>query len=182
MRNRARVLLSSAVLLGTVVTIPAMAAPLPKCTQLQTDAVYGLAGNPQINQKTLTATLYQPGKDVVPNPFGGPPSSNAKAYCRVDFTLSTVCGAAGGYMGGQCQQLGIRIGLPASIADLGSGGVQGRWNGKNRDLGGGGYAGAVGPVFPLPTWAMSVRQPTPVTPRLQAGRLPSILTARSIRG
>ena len=68
-----KLLSCSAVLLGTVVTIPAMAAPLPTCTQLGTDAVYGLVGNPQINQKTLTATLYQPGKDVVPNPFGGPP-------------------------------------------------------------------------------------------------------------
>jgi hypothetical protein len=127
-----KLLSCSAVLLGTVVAIPAMAAPLPTCTQLKTV----LAANPQISN--LTATLYQPGTDVIPpSPFG-PGSSNAKAYCRVDFTLSTVCGAAGGYFGSQCQQLGIRVGLPASIADLGSGGVQGGWNGKNRDLGGGG--------------------------------------------
>jgi hypothetical protein len=36
--------------------------------------------------------------------------------------------------------------LPASEADGGAGGLKGAWNGKNRDLGGGGYAGAVGPV------------------------------------
>ena len=144
MRNRSRVLLSSAVLLGTVVTNPAMAVPLPKCEKL-TDPAYGLSTNPQISN--LTATFYPAGADVVPNPFGGPPSSNANPYCRVDFTLSTVCGAAGGYFGSQCQQLGIRVGLPASIADNGSGGVQGAWNGKNRDLGGGGYVGAVGPVI-----------------------------------
>jgi hypothetical protein len=112
---------------------------------LGTNPAYGLAGNPQISN--LTATLYAAGADIVPNPFGGPPSSNAKPYCRVDFTLSTVCGPAGGYQVGQCQHLKIRVGLPASIADLGAGGVQGGWNGKNRDLGGGGYAGSVGSVF-----------------------------------
>src|SRR3984893_17878744 len=145
MRNRSRVLLSSAVLLGTVVAIPAMAAPLPTCAQLQNNPANGLAGNPPISN--LTATFYPAGADVIPpSPFG-PGSSNAKPYCRVDFTLSTVCGAAGGYFGSQCQQLNIRVGLPASIADGGSGGVQGGWNGKKRDLGGGGYAGAVGPVF-----------------------------------
>ena len=145
MRNRSRMLLCSAVLLGTVAGMPAMAASLPTCAQLGTNPANGLAGNPQISG--LTATFFPAGTDIVPNPFGGPPSSNAKSYCRVDFTLSTVCGPAGGYQVGQCQQLKIRVGLPPSIADSGSGGVQGAWNGKNRDLGGGGYAGAVGPVF-----------------------------------
>jgi Tannase and feruloyl esterase len=143
MRSSAKALLCSAVLLGTG-AMPAMAAPLPTCAQLGTNPAYGLVGNNQISG--LTATLYPAGADVVPNPFG-PPSSNATPYCRVDFTLSTVCGPAGGYRVGQCQQLKIRVGLPASIADGGSGGVQGGWNGKNRDLGGGGYAGAVGAVF-----------------------------------
>jgi hypothetical protein len=145
MMSPLRVLSCSAVLLGTVVAIPAMAAQLPTCTQLQTDATFGLATNPQISN--LTAKCYPAGADVIPpSPFG-PGSSNAKPYCRVDFTLSTVCGAAGGYLGSQCQQLGIRVGLPASIIDGGSDCVHGAWNGKNRDLGGGGYVGAVGPVF-----------------------------------
>jgi hypothetical protein len=143
MRNRSRVLLCPAVLLGAVVGMPAMAAPLPTCAQLGTNPAYGLAGNPQISN--LTATLYAVGADVVDTPFGT--QSNQKPYCRVDFILSTACGPAGGYRVGQCQQLNIRVGLPASIADGGSGGVQGAWNGRNRDLGGGGYAGAVGPVF-----------------------------------
>ena len=53
---------------------------------------------------------------------------------------------AAGYRVGQSEQIKIRIGLPLNIADGGTGGVQGAWNGKNRDLGGGGYAGAVGGV------------------------------------
>jgi Tannase and feruloyl esterase len=143
MRNRLRALFCPAFLLAAVVGMPAMAGPLATCAQLGTNPAYGLAGNPQISN--LTATLYAVAADVVVTPFGT--QSNQKLYCRVDFTLSTACGPAGGYRVGQCQQLNIRVGLPASIADGGSGGVQGAWNGKNRDLGGGGYAGAVGPVF-----------------------------------
>src|SRR5262245_59938818 len=134
MRNRSRVLLCSAGLLGIVVAMTAMAAPLPTCAQLGSNPAYGLAGNNQISG--LTTNLFAVGTD------GG----NQRPYCRVDFTLSTVCGPAGGYRVGQCQQRKIRVGLPASIADGGSGGVQGAWNGKNRDLGGGGYAGTVGSV------------------------------------
>ncbi len=36
-----------------------------------------------------------------------------------------------------------------SSADGGTGGVQGAWNGKIQDLGGGGYAGSVAPVTPM---------------------------------
>jgi hypothetical protein len=139
MKTRSQLLSCSAVLLGAAVGTPAIAAPLPTCALLDTNPAYGLAGNSQISN--LTATLYAAGAD------GNALSHNAKPYCRVDFTLSTVCGPAGGYQVGQCQQLKIRVGLPASIADGGSGGVQGGWNGKNRDLGGGGYAGSVGAVF-----------------------------------
>jgi hypothetical protein len=127
MRNRSRVLFCPAFLLGAVVGMPAMAASLPTCAQLGTNPGYGLAGNPQISG--LTTTVVAAGTEGAP-PFG----SNQKSYCRVDFTLSTVCGPAGGYRVGQCQQLKIRVGLPLSIADSGSGGVQGAWNGKNRDL------------------------------------------------
>jgi len=137
MTNRSRLLLCSAGLL--VVAMPAIAAPLPSCAQLGTNPAYGLAGNTQISG--LTTSIIAAGAE------GTPTNHNQNAYCRVDFTLSTVCGPAGGYQVGQCQQLKIRVGLPLSIADSGSGGVQGAWNGKNRDLGGGGYAGAVGPVF-----------------------------------
>src|SRR5262249_60480491 len=161
MRNRSRVLLSWAVLWETFVTIPPMPVPLPKCEKL-TDPAYGLSTNPQISN--LTATFYPAGADVVPNPFGGPPSSNANPYCRVDFTLSTVCGAAGGYFGSQCQQLGIRVGLPASIADNGSGGGEGGGDGKNPRLGRGRVGGAGRAVvfsYALGHCAVGARPPLP---------------------
>jgi hypothetical protein len=43
----------------------------------------------------------------------------------------------------------VATGLPLSNADGGSGGVQGAWNGKIQDLGGGGYAGSVFAVTPM---------------------------------
>src|SRR5262249_22571689 len=78
MKRRSQLLSCPAVLLGVAVRMPATAAPLPTCALLGTNPAYGLAGNPQISN--LTATLYAAGADLVPNPFGGPPSSNAKPY------------------------------------------------------------------------------------------------------
>ena len=45
-------------------------------------------------------------------------------------------------MPGQKQQVKVDIGLPLSAADRGSGGIQGDWNGRIQDIGGGGYAGS----------------------------------------
>src|SRR5438874_3825171 len=109
------------------------AVALPTCDQLATDPANGLAGNPQVS--ALTAAL-QPASLSPP----------ITPYCRVDFTFSGESGPAAGYLPGQSQQLKIRVGLPLSAADGGASGVQGAWNGKNRDLGGGGYAGQVGGV------------------------------------
>src|SRR4030095_8641296 len=50
---------------------------------------------------------------------------------------------------GENQQIVLRVGVPATTADGGSGGGvdgQGAWNGKVRNLGGGGLAGSLGPV------------------------------------
>jgi hypothetical protein len=119
-------------LLATVALTATVAAALPTCGDLGTNPAYGLAGNPQIS--ALTTTVVPTGTGVtVP-------------YCRVDFTLSTESGPSAGYRSGQSEQIRIRVGLPLSALDGGSGGVQGAWNRNNRDLGGGGYAGAVGSV------------------------------------
>ena len=61
-----------------------------------------------------------------------PATGTVPAYCQVNFTLP--------------EAINIRVGLPLSTADGGSGGVQGAWNGKVQNLGGGGFAGSVGPV------------------------------------
>ena len=103
------------------------AAQLPTCDELGTDPSFGLVGNPQ-----LSAVSSETFTD--------------DAYCQVDITVSSESGPEAGYLPGQSEQIRVRVGLPLSNADGGVGGVQGAWNGKQRDLGGGGYAGGVGGV------------------------------------
>lgn len=61
-----------------------------------------------------------------------PAAGTNVAYCRVDLK--------------SLREINIRVGLPLSVADGGTGGVQGAWNGKLRNLGGGGTVGSVGAV------------------------------------
>jgi hypothetical protein len=106
----------------------------PTCAQLNTDPTYGLAGNPVIIQHSTT---------LVPGAGSNP------AYCRVDFVVSERGGPQSGYAVGEIQRIGLRVGLPANTSDGGTGGGaagQGAWNGKVRNLGGGGLVGAVGGV------------------------------------
>ena len=113
--------------------VPHAALALPACADLATNPAYGLAGNPQIS--ALTAALQAA-------------AGTTKPYCRVDFTFSGESGPAAGYLPGQSQQLKIRVGLPPNNIDAANPVAAGAapWNGNNRDLGGGGYAGAVGAV------------------------------------
>jgi len=108
----ALVLVSAA---ATLAPHPATAAPAT-CATLATDPANGLAGNPVIKSATSV---------VVP---AAPPNVS---YCQVQFVYST----------NPNQNITIRVGLPLSAADGGSGGVQGAWNGRTQGLGGGGCAG-----------------------------------------
>lgn len=54
------------------------------------------------------------------------------AYCLVNLRIS--------------EAINVRVGLPLSPEDGGTGNVQGAWNGRVQNLGGGGYAGSVGNV------------------------------------
>ena len=137
-RSFAAAALSLLALSGTAVALPA-------CEQLATDPAFGLAGNPQVSG--LTAVLLPAG--VIPSPFPGFPATPYTAYCKVDFTFSGESGPSAGYLPGQSQQLKIRVGLPPNSVDLASPTAAGAvpWNDRNRDLGGGGYAGAVGNVI-----------------------------------
>jgi len=124
----------AAALPATLTLTPTMAgAQPPTCAELGTDPAHGLAGNPKITN--LTVQIVPP--TITP--------TNA-AYCQVDFTFSGKSGPYAGYLPGQSEQVRIRVGLPPNSRDGGSGGVAGDWNGKNRDLGGGGYVGNVGNV------------------------------------
>lgn len=61
-----------------------------------------------------------------------PAAGSNAAYCQVNLKY--------------LREINIRVGLPLSAADGGSGGAQGAWNGKVQNLGGGGFAGSVGGV------------------------------------
>jgi len=127
MRHRS---LAFCVAIGAIsVAVSQAATALPTCAELATNPAHGLAGNPQVSG--LTAALQAAAGGNAP-------------YCRVDFTFSGESGPSAGYLPGQSQQLKIRVGLPPNTVDSTASAVQ--WNGKNRDLGGGGYAGAVGGV------------------------------------
>jgi feruloyl esterase len=61
-----------------------------------------------------------------------PAAGTTPAYCQVNLE--------------QYHAINIRVGLPLSTGDGGTGGIQGAWNGKVENLGGGGFAGSVGSV------------------------------------
>jgi feruloyl esterase len=107
----------------------------PTCEQLSADPAFGLAGNPVVIQHSTTLV---------------PASGSNPAYCRVDFVVSERGGPESGYAVGEIQRIGLRVGLPANSADGGTDGDpvagEGAWNGKVRNLGGGGLVGAVGNV------------------------------------
>src|SRR5262249_4388279 len=129
MRYRSVIALSAALVLCATFASPASAAV--GCTFLATNPDYGLAGNPVI--KSASAVIV---------PASVSPAH--KAYCNVQFTYSAEAGPANGYDVGQVQHIRIGIGLPLNPADSGSGGIQGAWNGKLQNLGGGGLIGNVG--------------------------------------
>jgi hypothetical protein len=128
-------MISTTFLLLTTAYSPSIASAqaLPTCAQLDADPRYGLAQNPVVIVHTTALVTT-----------ANPP------YCQVDFTISERGGPAFGYAHGEIQRVGLRVGLPANTSDGGTGGVpegQGAWNGRVRNLGGGGLVGAVGPVL-----------------------------------
>ena len=84
-----------------------------------------------------------------------PATATVPAYCKVNLQYSAKSGPAYGYATGQTQTIGIVIGLPLNSTDGGVPtnpkgfswtAVNGAWNGKVENLGGGGYRGSLGSV------------------------------------
>jgi hypothetical protein len=123
----------AAAIWSTVAFIPsaAMATPLPNCA--------GLAAQLLKNSDILSATSAVQ-----------PATASDLSYCMVNITVSDLAGVKDGYLPHQKQMIEITIGLPLNSADGGSGAVQGNWNGRIEDLGGGGYQGTV-TLLPLTT-------------------------------
>ncbi len=94
-------------------------------------------------QPNLSQFVPPPPAAQVPVPFTQliPASGPNAARCEANFIYSARGGPAAGYAVGQSQRIGIRVGFPLNGADGGAGGVQGAWNGKVRNIGGGGLQG-----------------------------------------
>jgi hypothetical protein len=116
-----------AVALG--LAFPGAAMAQMTCTQL---GAY-LGTQPNISQYTA------PGA-ATPLPFTQliPAAGANAARCEANFIYSGRGGPAAGYAVGQNQRIGIRVGFPLNSAD--SGGAS-AWNGKVRNIGGGGLQG-----------------------------------------
>lgn len=89
----------------------------------------GFNAGPRSRVLSATSAVVPAGVDP-PGPGG--PGGPFPAYCEVNLTLFPA--------------INVRVGLPLSSADGGTGGVEGAWNGKLQNLGGGGFAGSVGSV------------------------------------
>src|SRR5438034_2939694 len=123
MRNVAYLIVSGAVL-GSAFLVPGTAAALPSCTALATDPANGLAGNPFV--KSASGVII-------------PPAGANASYCQVNIL----------YGQNPNQNINIRVGLPLSSLDGGTGGVQGAWNGRTQGVGGGGCSGTLAVTAPV---------------------------------
>jgi Tannase and feruloyl esterase len=143
-------------LLATVLLPPAtgFAVGLPTCAQLASNAAYGLAGN-----VFITATTSDNQGLASPTAVIVPATATNAAYCKVHLQFSSQSGAAHGYAEGESQTIGINIGLPLNSTDGGSPtnpkgyswtAVNGAWNGKVENLGGGGLVGSISATVTTP--------------------------------
>ena len=151
MRKRTFLAITTA-LLGSAALAPAIAfaGRPPTCAQLATNPDYGLASNPVITATTSdNQGLLSPSAAIVPA------TATDAAYCLVHLQFSSKSGPKYGYAVGESQTIGINVGLPLNSTDGGSPttptgyswtAVNGAWNGKVENLGGGGLAGSLGSV------------------------------------
>lgn len=142
-------LVASSAFSGLMALCPASAfAALPTCSQLATNPAYGLAGNAAITQTSSD-------NEGIPSPTAViiPATATTSAYCWINLQYSSESGPTYGYAQGESQTIGIGIGLPLNSTDGGtpinpSGygwvAVNGAWNGKVENLGGGGTLGTIG--------------------------------------
>jgi hypothetical protein len=109
----------------------------PTCASIGTDPAHGVVGNATV--KSVTAGV------VTQIQIPGGPLVAVPPFCMVDLVVSERGGPAFGYAVGEEQHVGVRFGLPLNTTDGGVGGSsgQGAWNGKVRNIGGGGNAGTL---------------------------------------
>src|SRR4030088_1354215 len=98
-------------------------------------------------QPNISQFVPPPPAAQVPVPFTTlvPATAPNAARCEAKFIYSARGGPASGYAVGQNQRIGIVVGFPLNTLDGGSGAVQGAWNGRVRNIGGGGPQGKLSP-------------------------------------
>src|SRR6266702_2048479 len=120
----------------------AIIALAPACALAQMScAALGsyLASQPHISQ--YVPPLPQP---QTPVPFTQLLTTGGITRCEANFIYSSRGGPADGYAIGQNQRIGIRVGFPLNSAD--NGGAPSSWNGKVRNIGGGGLQGGLSAI------------------------------------
>jgi len=105
-----------------------------------------LATHPHISQYVPPPTTQVPNPAPLAFTQLLAASNGNAARCEANFIYSDRGGPASGYAVGENQRIGIRVGFPLNSVDGGSGGVQGAWNGKVRNIGGGGLAGSLSSI------------------------------------
>jgi len=105
------------------------------CAQLGTH----LSTQPHISQYTPPPTAQVPNPAPLPLTQLFPASGTNAARCEANFIYSDRGGIANGYAAGQNQRIGIRVGFPVNSLD--NNGAPSPWNGKVRNIGGGGLQG-----------------------------------------
>src|SRR2546430_1236543 len=113
-----------------------LAAPISASAQMSCTALGAhLATQPNISQYVPPLPAPQ-----VPQPF----TQVIGTRCEANFIYSSRGGPADGYAVAQAQRIGIRVGFPLNSFD--NGGLPTAWNGKVRNIGGGGLQGGLSAV------------------------------------
>jgi hypothetical protein len=103
-----------------------------------------LATQPHISIYTPPPTPQVPNPVALPLTQLFPASGTNAARCEANFVYSDRGGPEAGYAVNQNQRIGIRVGFPLNSID--TGGAPSAWNGKVRNIGGGGLAGSLSSI------------------------------------
>jgi hypothetical protein len=130
---------SIVIAVGALFAVPASAQM--SCTALGSY----LATQRHVSQYTPPPTPQVPNPSAMPlaQLITDPNGVNAPR-CEANFVYSARGGAADGYAVNQNQRIGIRVGFPLNSID--KGGAPSAWNGKVRNIGGGGLAGSLSSI------------------------------------
>jgi hypothetical protein len=101
-----------------------------------------LASQPHVSQYVPPPTPANPNPAALA--FTQLLTTGGVTRCEANFIYSARGGPADGYAVGQNQRIGIRVGFPLNSAD--SNGGASAWNGKVRNIGGGGLQGGLSAV------------------------------------